>query len=184
VEHLDLAALEAGIDEIRRSPREEGRVELIVRRPAQGERERLTEATLDTADGLVGDNWKTRGSSRRPDGSANPKAQLTIKNARMAALVAQTPERWELAGDQLYVDFDLSTENIPPGTRLEIGSAVIEVTDEPHTGCRKYLDRFGKDALRLVSSETGRTLNLRGINTRVVVAGVVRTGDRVSKASS
>jgi MOSC domain-containing protein YiiM len=184
VEHLDLAALEAGVDEIRRSPREEGRVELIVRRPAQGERERLAEATLDTADGLVGDNWKTRGSSRRPDGSPNPKAQLTIKNARMAALVAQAPERWELAGDQLYVDFDLSTENIPPGTRLEIGSAVVEVTDEPHTGCRKYHDRFGNDALRLVSSETGRALNLRGINTRVVVAGVVRTGDRVSKASS
>jgi MOSC domain-containing protein YiiM len=176
VEHLDLAALEAGVDHARQSPQDDGRVELIIRRPSEGEREQLAEATLDTEDGLVGDRW-------RLSGSPNQKAQLTLKNARFAAVVAQSPERVPLAGDQLYVDFDLSAANIPPGTRLAIGSAVVEVTDEPHTGCRKYLDRFGKDALKFVNSPVGRALNLRGINARIVVGGVVRAGDTIRKAS-
>jgi len=170
-----LNALEAGVDEVRQSPKDDGRVEMIIRRPSEGEREQLDEATLDTEHGLVGDRWKLAGSP-------NVKAQLTLKNARFAALVAQSPERRNLAGDQLYVDFDLSGENIPPGTRLEIGTAIVEVSDVPHTGCRKYLDRFGKDALKFVNSPVGRELNLRGINTRIVVSGVVRTGDVVRKA--
>ena len=175
MEHLDLITLEAGVDEVRRSPKDEGRLDLIVRRPAEGEREQLAEATLDTEDGLVGDRWGL--------GARHFEAQLTLANARFAALVAQDSERVPLAGDQLYVDFDLSGENIPPGTRLAIGTAVVEVTDEPHTGCRKYLDRFGKDALKFVNSPIGRELNLRGINTRIVVGGVVRTGDTIQKTS-
>jgi hypothetical protein len=184
MEHLDLAALEAGVDEIRRSPKDEGRVQLIVRRPAVEEREVLAEAVLDTVEGLVGDCWKTRGSSSTADGSANPKAQLTIANARAVALVAQTPERWQLAGDQLYVDFDLSELNVPAGTRLAIGSAVVEISEDPHRGCRKYLDRFGKDALRFVNSEVGRELNLRGVNAMIVEGGTVRHGDVVRKVQA
>jgi len=175
--HLDLPRLEAGLDEIRRSPQDTGRLELIVRRPEEGEREVIDEAMLDTVVGLQGDNWGTRTAN------PNPKAQLTLTNARATALVAQAPERWPLAGDQLYVDYDLSGANIPPGTQLAIGSAVVEITEIPHRGCRKYLDRFGTDALKFVNSEAGLALNLRGVNARVVVGGTVRTGDEVRKTA-
>jgi len=183
VEHLDLAALDAGLDEIRGSPSDVGSLDLIVRRPEVEAREVLEEGLLDAREGLVGDCWRARGSGSTPDGSANPKAQLTLANVRAVALVARDPDRRALAGDQLYVDFDLSVENAPPGTRLEIGSAVVEITDLPHTGCRKYLDRFGKDALRWVSSEVGRALNLRGVNATVIVGGTVRRGDAVRKTA-
>jgi len=158
-------------------------VELIVRRPAENEREVLEEGTLDLADGLVGDMWRVRGSRSTPDGSANPLAQLTLQNARLAMLVAGPRERWPLAGDQLYVDLDLSVENLPPGTRLAVGSAVIEITPHPHTGCAKFSARFGSDALRFVNSQAGRMLRLRGVNTRVVEDGVVRRGDPIRKVA-
>jgi len=175
VEHLDLAALDAGLDEIRGSPSDVGSLDLIVRRPEVEAREILEEGLLDAAEGLVGDCWRTR------SGSPNAKAQLTLANVRAVALVARDPDRRALAGDQLYIDFDLSAANTPPGTRLAIGTAVVEITDLPHTGCRKYLDRFGKDALRWVSSDVGRALNLRGVNATVIVGGTVRRGDTVRK---
>ena len=181
VEHLDTAALEAGLTDVRASPRDDGRVELIVRRPASDEREILDEATLDPTVGLVGDTWQQRGSSKTEDGSAHPDMQLTLMNARAAALVAGDTDRRALAGDQMYVDLDLSGENLPPGSRLEIGSAVVEVTDKPHTGCAKFKARFGHDALRFVNSPVGRELNLRGINSKVVTGGVVRPGDAIRK---
>jgi hypothetical protein len=184
MEHRNAAELEAGIDPIRSSPSDGGSVELIVRRPAVDEREVLDEGTLDATEGLVGDTWLPRGNHRTEDGLADPLAQLNIMNARAAALVAGDDTRRPLAGDQLYVDFDLSYDNVPPGTRLEVGSAVIEVTEKPHRGCAKFAARFGKDALRFVNSEVGRELNLRGVNARVVVPGVVRTGDAVKKLSS
>ena len=173
--------LQAGLVAIRMSPPDEGTIELIVRRPGVEEREVVEEAELDAADGLVGDNWRERGSRKMEDGSANPKAQLTVMNTRLAALVAGERERWALAGDQLCVDLDLSRGNLPPGTRLAVGSAVIEVTDEPHTGCAKFSARFGSDALRFINSPEGRRLNLRGINTRVVESGTVRRGDMIRK---
>ena len=178
---MQAEALEAGLEDIRRSPADNGTVELIVRRPAVDEREVLEEGSLDLEEGLVGDTWRARGSSRRVDRSANPDAQLTLTNARVAALVAGDRERWPLAGDQLYVDFDLSADNLPPGTRLGLGTAVIEVTAEPHTGCAKYSARFGSAALRFINSPVGRALQLRGINTRIVESGTVRTGDVVRK---
>ena len=181
ITHLTMAELEAGLDHIRQSPQDSGVLELIVRRPLTDERELLHEGMLDTAVGLVGDNWQARGSKSMPDGSANLDAQLTLMNSRAADLVAQSRDRWPLAGDQLYVDFDLSADNIPPGTRLEIGEAGVEVTPQPHTGCQKFVARFGKDAMKFVNSAVGKQLHLRGINTRVVQPGTIRIGDPVTK---
>jgi hypothetical protein len=179
--HLTTEQLEAGLGEIRGSPRDAGVLEMIVRRPRVGERELLRVAELDPTRGLVGDNWGSRGSSRTPDGSSHPDMQLNLLNARAIALVAQHRDRWPLAGDQLFVDLDLSSANLPPGTRLSLGSAVIEVTAEPHTGCKKFVERFGLDAMRFVNSPVGRELHLRGINARVVQQGLVRVGDLVRK---
>ena len=180
--HRTLEELEAGLAEVRRAPREEGVLRLIVRRPAVDEREVLDEGRLDLAQGLVGDTWSTRSSSRTADGSAHPEMQLNVMNARAIDLMAGERSRWALAGDQLYVDLDLSAENLPPGTRIALGSsAVIEVTAEPHTGCKKFAARFGMDAIKFVNSPVGRELRLRGLNARVVQGGVIRTGDVVTK---
>jgi hypothetical protein len=181
VRHLTMEELEAGLDDIRRSPKNEGALELILRRPSLGERESLTEGELDVAQGLVGDTWSTRGSRRSKDGLAHPEMQINVMNSRVIALVAQERERWHLAGDQLFVDLDLSGENLPPGTRLAVGSAVIEVTPEPHTGCEKFVSRFGVDAMKFVNSPLGRQLNLRGINAKVVQPGVIRVRDLAKK---
>src|SRR4051794_35491447 len=181
VKHLTAAELEAGLAEIRRSPRDAGLLELIVRRPRVDEREVLAEGELDPSDGLVGDSWKERGSSRTPDGSAHPEMQLNIMNARVIALVAQERERWRLAGDQLYLDLDLSGENLPAGTRLALGEALIEVTAQPHTGCKKFVARFGVEAMKFVNSSVGRELHLRGINARVIRGGAIRVGDAARK---
>lgn len=179
--HLPMEALHAGLDEIRRSPRDGGRLACIVRRPATDAREAVDRATLSVEDGLAGDNWRARGSRRMPDGTAHPDMQLTLMNARAIDLIARTPERWPLAGDQLFVDLDLSGENLPAGTRLAVGEAVIEVTTQPHTGCHKFVDRYGADAMKFVNSEVGRALNLRGIYARVVTPGAIRVGERVTK---
>ena len=177
-----METLEAGLDAVRAAPPDTGRVELIVRRPEVDARELIEEATLDPEDGLVGDNWHVKPSLKT--GAPNPEAQLTVMNARVTGLVAgEDRERWALAGDQLYVDLDLSYRNVPPGTRLRVGEAVIEVTDEPHRGCGKFSSRFGVEALKFVNSAVGRELNMRGINTRIVTGGVVRTGDAVTKVS-
>jgi hypothetical protein len=182
--HLTVSRLEAALDHVRDSPSDVGRVELIVRRPAVDEREVLDEGILDRAEGLVGDTWKIRGSSRTDDGSAHPDMQLNVINARLSSLVAVDPDRRALAGDQLHLDLDLSQANLPAGTRLALGSAVIEVTEIPHSGCAKFRARFGADALRFVNSPVGRELRLRGLNAKVVVAGTVRRGDHVRKLTA
>jgi hypothetical protein len=179
--HLTTEELHAGLEAIRQSPKDEGVLELIVRRPQIGEREVLAEGQLDIVDGLVGDTWSTRTSRRSKDGLPHPDMQLNIMNARVIALVAQDRARWHLAGDQLFMDLDLSAENLPPGTRLAVGSAVIEVTAEPHTGCQKFVSRFGLDAMKFVNSPLGRELNLRGINARVVKPGTIRVRDVAKK---
>ena len=181
VKQLMMEDLEAGLDEILRSPKDAGLLHLIVRRPRVDEREVLAEGELHPSVGLVGDGWKERGSSRTSDGSAHPEMQLNIMNARVIALIAQGKERWPLAGDQLYLDLDLSGANLPAGARLALGQAVIEVTAQPHTGCKKFVARFGLEAMQFVNSKVGRELNLRGINARVIQPGIIRVGDVARK---
>jgi MOSC domain-containing protein YiiM len=180
----ELARLEESLDHIRNAPADGGTVELIARRPAEDEREVLAEARLGLYEGLEGDTWRARGSRHTPDGGPDAEAQLTLMSARAAAAIAGDRERWALAGDQLYVDFDLSISNLPPGSRIQIGSAVIELSEKPHTGCAKFQARFGNDALRFVNSPVGRELRLRGANCRVVMPGVVRPGDAIRKLQS
>lgn len=179
-EHPTTAELEAALDEIRRSPTDVGRLERIVRRPAPLEREVLDEGELSLADGLVGDCWRTRGSRHTEDGAAHPEMQLNLMNSRALAAVSPDPTRRPLAGDQLHVDLALGADDLPPGSRLAIGTAVIEVTARPHRGCAKFRDRFGVDAMRFVNSPVGRQLNLRGINAKVVRPGVVHVGDAIT----
>jgi hypothetical protein len=181
MKHLTMAELEAGLDHIRQSPKDEGVLQVIVRRPQIGERETLEEGELHLQEGLVGDSWKNRSSSRTPDGSPHPDMQINIMNARVIALVAPDKDRWQLAGDQLFIDMDLSNENLPAGTQLALGSAVIEVTPPPHTGCKKFVSRFGLDAMKFVNSPVGKQLHLRGINGRVVQTGIIRVGDVAKK---
>jgi MOSC domain-containing protein YiiM len=182
-DHLSLAELEAGMEYIRKSPSEIGVVMQIVLRPRTDEREVVNEAQITIEDGLVGDNWKERGSANTADRSPRREAQITLMNARSIALIAQSEQRWSLAGDQLYVDFDLSDDNIPPGTRLAIGSVIVEVSSVPHTGCKKFSARFGLDAMKFVNSPEGKQLHLRGINTKVIQSGIIRAGDMVQKIS-
>jgi hypothetical protein len=179
--HLPLDRIHAGLPAILEAPCDAGRLEMIVRRPAVNARELLETASLDVVEGLVGDTWKDRGSSRTLDNTPHPDMQLTLMGVRTISLLAGERERWPLAGDQLFVDLDLSATNLPAGTRLSVGAAVIEVTAQPHTGCGKFVERFGVDAMKFVNSPEGRALNLRGINAKVVEGGVVRVGDSVRK---
>jgi hypothetical protein len=174
------ASLEEGIPGVLASPRDHGTVRLVVCRPAKGERRLLPEGTLDVGEGLVGDCWSTR-PARTAAGRPDPDRQVTVMNARVAGLIASDPMRQALAGDQLYVDLDLSVQNLPPGSRLRVGTAVIEVTAAPHAGCATFVRHFGEDVMRFVNGKVGRPLRLRGLNAKVVTAGTVRPGDTVRK---
>jgi hypothetical protein len=184
VKHLTMQELEAALDHLREAPKDHGVVQLIVRRPRTDEREVLELAELDPVKGLIGDSWCFRPSSKTPDRSPHPEMQINIMNSRVTALVAQEKERWALAGDQLYIDMNLSKENLPGGTQLEIGSAVLEVSPLPHTGCTKFVARFGVDAMKFVNSPVGKELCLRGINARIVKGGVIRIGETALKISN
>ncbi len=137
----------------------------------------VVEDLVDRVRGLAGDNWLARGSTSMPDGSADPQRQVTVMNARVAELVAGGTDRMALAGDQLYLDLDLSVDNLPAGSPLAVGQAVMRVSDAPHLGCAKFVERFGAEAMRFVNSGLGRQLRLRGMNARVVQPGIVRPGD-------
>jgi MOSC domain-containing protein YiiM len=179
IEHPTKEELENALEWVRQSPRSSGRLEMIVARPGTGLRQVQEQGELDVEDGLVGDNWKQRGSRHTADGQALLNAQITLMNTRAAEAVAGERERWALAGDQLYVDLDISAENLPPGQRLAIGTAVLEITPQPHTGCAKFTERFGHEAIRWVNTPAGQQLRLRGVYARVVQAGVIEVGDTV-----
>ena len=184
MEHCTTVEIEAGLGHVRDAPADGGTVVMIVARPSPGERAVLSEAALDAAVGLVGDCWLERGSSSGVDGAAHPDRQLTLMNARFAALIAGSGDRWPLAGDQLYVDLDLGEANLPAGTRLAIGTAVVEISASPHTGCAKFVERFGRDAARFVNTDVGLELRLRGVNAFVVDGGAIATDDPVRKVAA
>ena len=171
--HRPLPHMESYLEVIREAPSDEGTVQMIVSRPKTDSREILESCELHPEHGLVGDRHMS-------DANADPNRQLTLMNARAIDAITEE-ERWPEAGDQFFVDFDLSLENLPPGTHLGLGEAVVEVTNEPHLGCRKFADRFGKEATQFVNSETGKALNLRGINAKVVKPGKVKKGDTLRK---
>ena len=173
MKHLTTEEIEKGLSEVIESPKDNGVLNLIVRRPQEDEREVLETGELDTEKGLVGDDWLT------DDG--NYDTQLAIMNSRIVALLAQGENRRKLAGDQLFIDLDLTDENLPAGTRLAIGSAIIEITPQPHNGCKKFVERFGLEAMKFVNSPTGKHYHLRGIYAKVVQSGTIRQGDLVKK---
>jgi hypothetical protein len=177
-----LAPHQGSLDLVRAAPSNQGTLELIVSRPDIDQREVLDAAVLDARQGLIGDSWITRGSRRTADGSADPEDQVNIMSASAARLLCGDRDRWAQAGDQLFVDFDLSAASLPAGSRLRIGEAVVEISARPHRGCAKFAERFGRDALRLVNSAEGRALNLRGVNAKIINGGTIRTGDRVSRS--
>ena len=178
---LTTQKLEEGLDLIKKSPNDNTLVDMIVCRPREGNRKILQEGFLDKEKGLMGDNWIERGSSKTTDGSSHPDMQLNIMNSRSIALIAQQKNRWQLAGDQLFIDINLADKNIPAGTRLSIGDAVIEVTAIPHNGCKKFTERFGIDAVNFVNSPVGKELHLRGVNAKIIKSGKINVGDMVKK---
>jgi MOSC domain-containing protein YiiM len=184
VTHLSMAELQARQADLGQSPQDKGKLEMIVIRPGVDERKVLERAELDPVDGLVGDNWRARGSSGTEDGSAHPDAQIAIMNSRVIQLVAQERSRWPLAGDQLFIDLDLSRDNLQPGQRIAIGTALLEITGLLHSGCEKFTERFGHDAIRFVNSSEGRHFRRRGIYARVIQSGVICAGDMVSKVET
>ncbi len=175
VSHLTSEQIQAGMENVLGSPADGGPLVKIVRRPDMERREVVGEGVLDVDLGLVGDNWMAR--------STDPVGQIAVMNSRFLSLIAQSEQRWELVGDQLIVDLDLSMENLPPGTQLAIGSAVLEIQEKPHTGCAKFSARFGLDALQFISTPSGRELRLRGVYARIVQSGTARAGDTVTKLS-
>ena len=181
IKHLSTPDLEAGLEQIRNSPKNQSVLDMIVSRPEEDAREIMELADLDVVVGLVGDTWQDRPSARSGDGKAHPDMQITLMNSRVADLVAQSKERWPLSGDQLFADLDLSKTNVPPGTRISVGKAVLEATDQPHTGCKKFASRFGVDALKFISSPATEVLQLRGINLKVVEGGEIKPGATVKQ---
>jgi hypothetical protein len=166
---------------VRSAPADGGRVELLVLRPDREQRQLVDEVALDPAIGVAGDNWGARTSRSTPDGSADPEDQVTIMSTRVLGAIAPDREAWPLAGDQVYVDADLSAGNLPAGTRVALGTAILVISEKPHTGCAKFSERFGSDALRWINSPVGRELRMRGVNARIEQAGVVRVGDTLRK---
>ena len=176
--------LQSNLDNILESPKNNGVLKMISRRPGVNLREVLNTGELSLTDGLIGDSWKERGSRHTPNKTAHPEMQLNIMNARVIALIAREEPNWSLAGDQLFIDMDLSGENLPAGTKLAFGSAEIEITSIPHNGCGKFKERFGSDALKFVNSELGKEHHFRGLNAKVIKPGIINKGDIIRKLNN
>ncbi len=179
--HLDMAELNAGLPDILASPGNGGVVRGIVVRPAKKMRRELETAEVSLARGMYGDHWEHGCWKSTEDGRPHPDVQICIMNARCIDLIAQERSNWAPAGDNLFIDMDLSPENLPPGTRVGLGSAILEITDTPHNGCAQFIARYGRDACVFVNTGEGKRLRLRGIYGRVVRDGRVSVGDRVTK---
>jgi len=181
-DYVSASILEMALENIQQSPANEGVVEMIVSRPGIGERNVLEQAELSVELGLVGDNWLSRWNEQKRNKDRHFDMQINLMNARTIDVITNgNRELWPLAGDQFFVDIDLSEDNLPAGAKLQIGTAVIEVTAEPHLGCKKFMERFGKDAVVFVNSDLGKSIKLRGINAKVISPGVVTSGGAISK---
>ncbi len=185
IKHLTRDELNAGLPEILTAPKDDGRIEMIVARPNQGARLERDEATLTLAGGVEGDHWAKGCWLSTNDGKPHPDVQICIMNARVIDLVAAGDRsRWALAGDNLFIDMDLSPENLPVGQRLQLGTAEIEITAVPHAGCDSFIERYGRDACVFVNVGPGKANRLRGVYGRVVKDGIVRVGDRMTKRNA
>ncbi len=181
IEHTTSDELNDKMDWLLDSPKDGGVVRGIVVRPATDEREELQEARLSPEGGVEGDRWASTAQRKLKDGRLNPDVQVTLTNARLIELLAKERSRWSLSGDQIYVDMDLSMENLQPGQRLAIGSTVLEISEVPHRGCSKYRSRFGQAGFDLVDSARGRELRFRGVYAQIVKEGTVGVGDQIHK---
>jgi MOSC domain-containing protein YiiM len=179
--HLEMTELKDGLAEILKSPKNEGTIKGIVVRPDRGKRLDVTSRTISLEGGIEGDHWAKGCWKTTDDGRPDPDVQICIMNARCIALIAQERANWPPAGDNLFVDLDVSPENLPTGQRLALGSAIIEITDIPHLGCAKFVERYGRDACAFVNSRDGKRLRLRGVYARVVQDGLITVGDRIAK---
>jgi len=179
--HLTRDELMAGLPEILAAPQDEGILRAIVIRPTKGERIERDSNEMSFAQGMHGDHWANGCWKTTADGKPHPDVQICIMNARCIQLIAQDHANWARAGDNLFIDMDLTPRNTPPGTRLRIGAAIIEVTDTPHNGCAAFIERYGRDACVFVNMGEGGRLRLRGIYARVVQDGRVSVGDKVVK---
>jgi MOSC domain-containing protein YiiM len=178
LEHLTIEQIEADMPDVFASPKNRGELEAIVVRPESEKRESREAVYLSPEGGVDGDRWA---SSKAQDGGPEPRAQVSLMNARLLKMIARDEKRMPLAGDNLVVDLDLSEANLPVGQKLTVGEVLMEVTDLPHTGCSKFAERFGTDALRYINAAERRSLRLRGLFTRVLEAGTVRVGDIAEK---
>ena len=179
--HLEMAELKDGLAEILKSPKDDGTIKGIVVRPERGERLDVTSRAISLEGGIEGDHWAKGCWKTTDDGRPDPDVQICIMNARCIALIAMDRSNWPPAGDNLFVDLDVSPENLPAGQRLALGSAIIEITDIPHLGCDKFVERYGRDACAFVNSRDGKRLRLRGVYARVVQDGLITVGDRITK---
>lgn len=175
-EYLTSEQIEAELSDVLASSQDRGKLEAIVIRPEQNQREHREAVYLSPEGGVEGDRWSTSEGDRR--------AQVSLMNARLLRLIARDEERMSLAGDNLIVDLDLSETNIRAGQKLMIGEALLEVTDLAHTGCDKFAERFGPDAVRYINATERKSLHLRGLYARVLKAGTVRVGDVVQKVKA
>jgi MOSC domain-containing protein YiiM len=179
--HLSLAELTEGLPRILAAPKDQGTVRALVVRPAKGERRDVGSVRVSLAGGVEGDHWAQGCWKSTDDGKPHPDVQICLMNARCIELIAQDRANWPPAGDNLFLDMGLTPDNLPPGTRIGIGSAEMVITDTPHNGCASFIERYGRDACLFVNTGEGKRLRLRGIYARVTRDGEISVGDRVVK---
>lgn len=180
-DHRSREELDQGLEEIAKAPKDGGRLEAIVIRPRANERRPVNSVEISADLGVNGDHWAKGCWKTLPDGNPHPDVQICIMNARVIRLLAGDKDNWPPAGDQLFFDLDLSRDNLEPGQRLKLGGAVIEITDVPHNGCRKFIERYGLAATQFVNSKFGKENRFRGVYAKVVETGTISVGDMIQK---